>query len=80
MTDYQRRVRLTLTEVEARAIANAIALAAAGELEASSGWDQQAIPALTRAEAKLAAGRALAKRRNAEKAESKRADRHGRAE
>lgn len=70
MTDYQRRVLLALTAVEADAL-NTACEDMKGNIH--NGWDVPAgeVAALGRAHDKLHAAQAVAARRNAEKAAAK---------
>jgi len=71
MTDYQRRVRLTLTAAEAEALGMAISEVMAGELDETTGWSSREVAGLQRACSKLYFAIGVAARRNAEKAATK---------
>lgn len=69
MADYQRRVRLTLTRAEAKAVADAVTISRVGR--GAPFFEAAQANALERAEAKLLDAITSADVRNAEKRQAK---------
>lgn len=76
MTDYQPRVRLTLTQAEAGAAMVMFTSAEAGDLDELMNGDLRRSAAALRALDKLRAAIAAAEKRTADKADRKRAGSH----